>query len=50
MEQLLLIQEIKKHPLLYDTNNSEYNKTKLKEKVWKDIAQSLNYAGGNKIS
>ncbi|XP_013143180.1 PREDICTED: transcription factor Adf-1-like [Papilio polytes] len=42
MNEIDLIKEIEKHPILYDKSISGFNKTKLREDAWTAVRDSLN--------
>ncbi|KAG6447082.1 transcription factor Adf-1-like [Manduca sexta] len=41
MNELDLIKEVEKRPILYDKSVSGFNKTKLRDDAWKDVQESL---------
>lgn len=47
MNEIDLIKEIEKHPILYDKSISGFNKTKLREDAWTAVRDSLNVSGTN---
>ncbi|KAI5634843.1 alcohol dehydrogenase transcription factor myb/SANT-like domain-containing protein [Phthorimaea operculella] len=42
MNELDLIKEVEKRPILYDKSVSGFNKTKLRDEAWKDVQDALN--------
>ncbi|CAG9093055.1 unnamed protein product [Plutella xylostella] len=42
MNELDLIKEVEKRPILYDKSVSGFNKTKLRDDAWKDVQEALN--------
>ncbi|KAI8435609.1 hypothetical protein MSG28_009197 [Choristoneura fumiferana] len=42
MNELDLIKEVEKRPILYDKTVSGFNKTKLRDDAWKEVQESLN--------
>ncbi|XP_037964876.2 transcription factor Adf-1 isoform X1 [Plutella xylostella] len=45
MNELDLIKEVEKRPILYDKSVSGFNKTKLRDDAWKDVQEALNVTG-----
>lgn len=45
MNELDLIKEVQKRPILYDKSLSGFKKTKLRNKAWKEVHDSLNSSG-----
>ena len=41
-----IIEAVRPHLVLYDTNYSDYIKSKLKEDIWSAIAKDLNLSNG----
>ena len=41
-----LIELVRTHTILYDTNDPNYFKGKLKDELWKDIGKELNLKSG----
>ncbi|XP_072932265.1 uncharacterized protein [Epargyreus clarus] len=41
MNELDLIKEVEKHPILYDKNVKGFNKAKLRDDAWKEVAKVL---------
>lgn len=41
-----LIELVRKHTVLYDTNDASYLKSKLKDEIWNQIAKELNAKSG----
>lgn len=41
-----IIEAVRPHLLLYDTNHSDYMKSKLKKEIWSAIAKGLNLSNG----
>ena len=41
-----LIEAVREHSALYDTNHHDYMRTKLKDELWGRIALELKYADG----
>ncbi|XP_055624573.1 uncharacterized protein LOC129767564 [Toxorhynchites rutilus septentrionalis] len=46
MAEKRLIEAVREHKLLYDTNDANYIKIKLKSHIWEDIAKALNFTDG----
>jgi len=46
MSEEKLIEAVRKNPELYDTKHANYMKTKLKTRIWQDIAKDLNLKEG----
>ncbi|XP_055624575.1 uncharacterized protein LOC129767565 [Toxorhynchites rutilus septentrionalis] len=46
MAEKRLIEVVKRHRLLYDINDANYMKVKLKGQIWRDIAKELNLTDG----
>ncbi|PSN40204.1 hypothetical protein C0J52_25409 [Blattella germanica] len=44
-----LIELVKNHPCLYDTNHEDYVKTKVKEEIWNKIARILECPSGETV-
>ncbi|KAL0840921.1 hypothetical protein ABMA28_014718 [Loxostege sticticalis] len=42
MNELDLIKEVEKRPILYDKSVSGFNKTKLRDDAWKEVQEALN--------
>ncbi|XP_026725355.1 uncharacterized protein LOC113492199 isoform X2 [Trichoplusia ni] len=42
MNEIDLIKEVEKRPILYDKSVSGFNKTKLRDDAWKEVQESLN--------
>ncbi|XP_049869206.1 uncharacterized protein LOC126368975 isoform X2 [Pectinophora gossypiella] len=42
MNEIDLIKEVEKRPILYDKSVSGFNKTKLRDEAWKDVQEALN--------
>ncbi|XP_075973189.1 uncharacterized protein LOC142974630 [Anticarsia gemmatalis] len=42
MNEIDLIKEVEKHPILYDKSVSGFNKTKLRDDAWKEVQEALN--------
>ncbi|KOB73695.1 Transcription factor Adf-1-like protein, partial [Operophtera brumata] len=42
MNELDLIKEVEKRPILYDKSVSGFNKTKLRDEAWKEVQDALN--------
>nr|CBH09242.1 HM00003 [Heliconius melpomene] len=42
MNEIDLIKEVERHPILYDKSVSGFNKTKLRDDAWKDVQEVLN--------
>nr|CAI5851725.1 unnamed protein product [Callosobruchus analis] len=47
IENEKLIEEVRNYKFLYDTNDENYLKSKLKDCVWRDIAKKLDLKDGN---
>lgn len=45
MNEIDLIKEVEKRPILYDKSVSGFNKTKLRDDAWKEVQQSLHVSG-----
>lgn len=45
MNELDLIKEVEKRPILYDKSVSGFNKTKLRDDAWKEVQETLNVTG-----
>lgn len=45
MNEIDLIKEVERHPILYDKSVSGFNKTKLRDDAWKDVQEVLNVSG-----
>lgn len=45
MNELDLIKEVEKQPILYDKSVSGFNKTKLRDEAWKEVQDALNTTG-----
>lgn len=45
MNEIDLIKEVEKRPILYDKSVSGFNKTKLRDDAWKEVQESLNVSG-----
>lgn len=45
MNEVDLIKEVEKRPILYDKSVSGFNKTKLRDDAWKEVQESLNVSG-----
>lgn len=45
MNELDLIKEVEKRPILYDKSVSGFNKTKLRDDAWKEVQEALNVTG-----
>ncbi|XP_074039950.1 uncharacterized protein [Leptinotarsa decemlineata] len=45
MSEEKIIEAVRKNPELYDTKHANYMKTKLKTRIWQDIATDLNLEG-----
>ncbi|XP_049869207.1 transcription factor Adf-1-like isoform X3 [Pectinophora gossypiella] len=45
MNEIDLIKEVEKRPILYDKSVSGFNKTKLRDEAWKDVQEALNVSG-----
>jgi hypothetical protein len=41
-----LIEAVRPHLVMYDTNHSDYLRTKLKQDIWSAIAKDLNLSDG----
>jgi len=41
-----IIEAVRPHLVLYDTNHSDYMKSKLKQDIWNTIAKDLNLSNG----
>ena len=41
-----IIEAVRPHLVLYDTNHKDYVKSKLKEDIWSAIAKDLNLSNG----
>jgi hypothetical protein len=41
-----IIEAVRPQLVLYDTNHSDYIKSKLKEDIWSSIAKDLNWSNG----
>jgi len=42
-----IIEAIRPHLVLYDTNHSDYMRSKLKQDIWSTITKDLNLSNGN---
>lgn len=49
MAEEKLIEAVREHKELYDTKDENYMKTKLKNRIWEDIANDLNLKDGKFI-
>lgn len=45
MNELDLIKEVEKRPILYDKSVSGFNKTKLRDEAWRKVNEALNVTG-----
>lgn len=45
MNEIDLIKEVEKRPILYDKSVSGFNKTKLRDDAWKEVQEALNVSG-----
>lgn len=45
MNELDLIKEVEKRPILYDKSVSGFNKTKLRDEAWREVNEALNVTG-----
>jgi hypothetical protein len=45
-----IIKAVRPHLVLYDTNHSDYMKSKLKEDIWSAIAKDLDLSNGMKTT
>ena len=41
-----IIEAVRPHLVLYDTNHSDYMKAKLKQNIWSEIAEDLSLSNG----
>ena len=41
-----IIEAVRPHLVLYDTNHKDYVKSKLKEDIWSAVAKDLNLSNG----
>ncbi|XP_052759466.1 uncharacterized protein LOC113519592 [Galleria mellonella] len=46
MNEIDLIKEVEKRPILYDKSVSGFNKTKLRDEAWKEVKDALNVSEG----
>lgn len=44
-----LIELVRKYTVLYDTNDPEYLKSKLKTEIWNNIARNINLKHGKHL-
>lgn len=49
MAEERLIEAVREHAELYDTKHCDYIKTKLKNRVWSEIAKDLQLKNGKKL-
>lgn len=45
MNEIDLIKEVERRPILYDKSVSGFNKTKLRDDAWKEVQEALNVSG-----
>jgi hypothetical protein len=45
METELLIETVKKHPMLYDIRNEDYRNVRKKDQLWDEIGKELHVHG-----
>lgn len=45
MNEIDLIREVEKRPILYDKSVSGFNKTKLRDDAWKEVQEVLHVCG-----